>query len=263
MSTRVAQLFAAVLPAVAAAGCAASAPASVAPRPEEKARPATQDFDVAVEPYLWAASVDGNVRLGSGGGASVGADFDELLDDLEAAAMLAVEARFGNGFGLLGDITWFDLEDEGTATGLAIPVEGRVGMFHGQLSGLWRPPGQEHVLFDVLAGVRVIDIETEMRGDGPFALNPQGGDTFVDPVVGARATVPLGEDFQFLVLGDIGGFGVGTDLSYQVFASVGWAISRHVGIGLGWRHLGVDFSESNMSADFDFTGPLLGMRFAF
>ena len=204
MTTRLAWKLATASLAIAAAGCVASPPPAEAPRSQEQAEPATQDFSVAVEPYVWAASVDGDVRLANGAWASVEADFDDLLDDLEAAAMLAVEARFGSGFGLLGDLTWFDLEDEGTATGLAIPVEGRIEMLHGQVSGLWRPPGQEQVLFDVLAGVRVIDIETELRGGGSFALNPQAGDTFVDPVVGARATVPLGENFQFHVLGDFG-----------------------------------------------------------
>ena len=76
-------------------------------------------------------------------------------------------------------------------------------------------------------------------------------------------TVPLGEGFHFRALGDIGGFGVGTDLSYQVLATLGVELSESCLLGVGWRHLGIDFDEEDLAMDVAFTGPLVGMSIAF
>ena len=243
-----------------------TAPPSIAAAHQQLAAPAehkTQDFALAVMPYLWAAGVSGEASLGNGPSAGTEVDFADLLDNLEGAVMLAAEARIGRDLGLLGDVTWLALEKDGTATALAVPVRGDIEMIHAQLSGVWRPPGQKDVFFDVLAGVRVIDLELEFQGGGPFAVRSSASTTLVDPVIGLRAVVPIGDSFQFLAHGDVGGFGAGSDLSYQFLASFGWSISRTVGIGLGWRHLGVDYSDQDLAVNFDFSGPLLGMRIAF
>ncbi len=215
---------------------------------------------MSITPYLWAAGISGDVGLGVGPGTSVDASFDDVLDNLEAGLMLAVEGRVNDEIGLLGDVTWMELGKDGTRPITGADVEGRFDMVHSQLSVTWRPPGQERVIFDVLGGLRVIDLEARLQ-TGAF----DGGqsDTFFDPVVGLRSTIPIAESFEFLLHGDIGGFGVGTDLSYQLAAIFGYTLSRTVAFGLGYRHLGVDIDEPDLEMDVAFSGPVFGLRITF
>lgn len=227
-----------------------------APRPAETA----PDFSFAIEPYLWAAGIVGDVSVGAGPGVAVDADFDDLLENLEGGLMLAGEAWFRREWGMLGDLTWMDLAGEGSGPLGNATVRGETELWHGQLSAMWRPLEQKDCMFDFLAGVRLIDVQSGLQAG---SLGASVGETLLDPVVGLRATIPLGSHFQFVTLADVGGFGVGTDLSYQVLATIGWKVSSSVGIGLGWRQLGMDFDEPDLAMDVDFSGPLLGMRIAF
>jgi hypothetical protein len=65
--------------------------------------------------------------------------------------------------------------------------------------------------------------------------------------------------------GDIGGFGVGSDLSGQAVAVVDWYPWQHVSITGGMRALRVkyetDKSADNDELDMTFWGPLLGVSF--
>lgn len=226
------------------------------PRPAET----SPDFSFALEPYLWAAGIVGDVSAGPGPGLTVDADFGDLLENLEGGLMFAGEAWFSREWGMLGDVTWMDLAGEGSGPLGNATVRGETELWHGQLSAMWRLPEQKNCVFDVLAGVRLIDIESGLQAG---SLGASVGETLLDPVVGLRATIPLGAHFQFVTLADVGGFGVGTDLSYQVLATIGWKVSDRVGVGLGWRQLGLDFDEPDLAMDAAFSGPLLGMRIAF
>lgn len=260
-----------------AAACVAPRALAVpAPRPDSvasapSAGPREQDpsattpapdpgFSFAVEPYLWAAGITGDVRVGGGRTASVSAEFEDLLENLEGGIMLAGEAWFSPEWGMLGDVTWMDLAGEASGPVGAASLRGTNELWHAQVSAAWRPPGQDSVVFDLLGGVRLIDVEAGLQTN---LFSSSVGETLFDPVVGVRATIPIGAKFQVVTLADVGGFGVGTDLSYQLLATFGWKLSHTVGIGLGWRQLGMDFDEDDLAMDVAFSGPLLGMRIAF
>ncbi len=242
---------------------AVAAAPSAGPRQQDtRAAPAAPDpgFSFAIEPYLWAAGITGDVRVGGSGSAPVNAEFEDILENLEGGLMLAGEAWFSREWGVLGDVTWMDLAGEATGPLGAATVRGTNELWHAQLSAAWRPPGQDGAVFDLLGGVRLIDVEAGLQTS---LANRSVGETFFDPVVGGRATIPIGASFQFVAQADVGGFGVGTDLSYQLLATLGWKVSHAVGIGLGWRQLGMDFDEEDLAMDVSFSGPLLGMRIAF
>src|SRR3954471_4821704 len=71
-------------------------------------------WEFAVTPYLWAPSIDGKLRYGvppnSGGTSSADVKIDSvnLLESLDAAAMIAAEARHGR-FSVLADYIYLSL----------------------------------------------------------------------------------------------------------------------------------------------------------
>ena len=63
--------------------------------------------------------------------------------------------------------------------------------------------------------------------------------------------------------GDIGGFGVGSQLTWDVTASVGYRMSDTATLLFGYRHLDVDYQDGRFKIDGQFSGPYLGLSFRF
>jgi hypothetical protein len=88
----------------------------------------------------------------------------------------------------------------------------------------------------------------------------------VDPFVGFRVRHELAPGSELQFLGDIGGFGVASDLTWQVFAGYGfdfWQSNLH-GV-IGYRALAVDYSQDNgtkeNNLDLILHGPVVGLSF--
>jgi hypothetical protein len=78
-----------------------------------------------VTPYIWGAGLEG--RVGKfGRRADVSKDFSDVLDDLDAGAMLAFEARRGR-YGVMADLLYVSLgESDSIPTPLGIDVDADV-----------------------------------------------------------------------------------------------------------------------------------------
>jgi hypothetical protein len=89
------------------------------------------------------------------------------------------------------------------------------------------------------------EISQELTG----SLNTQVSrtDDWFDPYVGLRARYNFNEKFYFLAKADIGGFGVGSDLTWQASGSFGWEINRRVFVEAGYRCLYVDYQGNGFT----------------
>jgi hypothetical protein len=81
--------------------------------------------------------------------------------------------------------------------------------------------------------------------------------------VGVRSRLPLAERLDLLLRADVGGFGVGSDLSYQLGAGVDWSFNQGFRVVVGYRHLYVDFDDDGFEYDMATSGPLVGVVLAF
>lgn len=86
---------------------------------------------------------------------------------------------------------------------------------------------------------------------------------WVDPYVGMRGRLNLTQRVFLGGRGDIGGFGVGSELTWQVFAGVGMMLTPNVEIEAGWRHLVIDYEDEPFEMDLELSGAVVGMRFGF
>jgi hypothetical protein len=90
---------------------------------------------------------------------------------------------------------------------------------------------------------------------------------WVDPIVGAAFKTSIDDKWSFALQGDVGGFGVGSDLSWQAWVNFDWRFSRIGSLALGWRHLDWDYSEGKGAKKFTYdarmTGPVIGVSFHF
>ena len=62
------------------------------------------------------------------------------------------------------------------------------------------------------------------------------------------------------VADDVGGFGVGSDFTWQAATYVGWS-STHWRVDFGYRALAVKFDQDDVAADIVAHGPVLGVGF--
>jgi hypothetical protein len=63
--------------------------------------------------------------------------------------------------------------------------------------------------------------------------------------------------------GDIGGFGVNSDLIWQANTAIGYRFSENISALVGYRGLGVDYSDGGFLVDTVAHGPAIGMTFRF
>ena len=89
----------------------------------------------------------------------------------------------------------------------------------------------------------------------------------MDPIVGANLSLPLGKNFSLNVRGDIGGFGVGSDLTWQVFPTLAGnlPIGDRSKPGTCWLYM--DYETGSGASHFKYDvltqGPQLGVTFSF
>jgi len=80
-------------------------------------------------------------------------------------------------------------------------------------------------------------------------------DYWFDPYVGLRGRYNFNKTVYTSVRGEIGGFGVGADLMWQVEGVIGINLTRSVFTEIGYRALGADFRDNNFVFDVVLHGP--------
>jgi hypothetical protein len=121
-------------------------------------------------------------------------------------------------------------------------------------------PGQAPTL-KFLAGGRVYSIvQTLSIGGEPL---PNATTTVIDPIIGAKGEWTLGDRWDFEMRGDIGGFGLSSEFTYQLFASARWDISHTLSLPFGYRILGYQIKTGDVWMDTRMGGLVLGLEFRF
>src|SRR5215211_4316645 len=80
-------------------------------------------------------------------------------------------------------------------------------------------------------------------------------DFWFDPYVGLRTRYNFNKTFYTAVRGEIGGFGVGADLMWEVEAAVGINLTRSIFTEVGYRALGIDYENDGLLFDAVMHGP--------
>ena len=227
------------------------------------------EWEVVIAPYVWTVGMSGDVTAG-GAEASAGVDFGDIIKNLDAAGRLHLEVRKGR-VGFFVDPTYVNLSTDGGVgpTEVDIDTECMFMEFGGYYRAAIGPIEEfdvEVATVDLLLGGRYWDVDSEI--DFPASPDVNGGDEWIDPIVGVRlvAADPM-VGLSILVEGDIGGFGAGSDLTWNVTTLLGWRFLERATLWLGYRVLDVDYDEGSGASRFEFdavmSGPLAGCAVRF
>ena len=229
----------------------------------------TDDWEFDLSLYALFPNISGDASLGRIGGADVDVDTGDVLDVLELGGMIHTEARHSSGFGMILAYAFMDVGDK--ATGPLEFASFKADAFQGILEayGMYRY-AYDGGTIDAVAGVRWWDIDIDIKATLEGTTRSFGQDAdWVDPVVGVRWIPRLADDWRLYVLGDVGGFGISSDFTWNVIAGVGWDAWEKATIFLMYRLLAVDYETGTPGTPDYFAydtltqGPMLGVTFRF
>lgn len=228
--------------------------------------------DAAPEPWVntvsiygWGVAMTGTTGVGPYT-ADVDVTFSEILDNLKMGAMLNYQGR-GEKFLAVADFIYMKLGDD-----LASPVGGSTVAEVKLKQWLMEADGGYRVLpwLDVLIGVRIPVIELEVVPDreNPVISAKSKSVSWIAPLFGVRAEVPLSRKFTVIARGDVGGFNLGgTNETWQAAGYLNYRFSTTWSVTAGYRALNADYRTGTGAGSFlyDVTnaGPLVGVSYSF
>jgi hypothetical protein len=181
-------------------------------------------WTITAAPYLWAARLDGNAKV-RGIKADVDVSFKDTLENLGVAGMALVEARKGR-FGFAVNPLFVRTESDARAGPLEADNTTDIATMGASVfyraveldlgrNGLGEP---QTLAIEPLVGARLNylrgEIDTKLDAFGRSASRQvDESQTWVDPIVGFNLILHLSEHWGVRGEADIGGFGVGSDLT--------------------------------------------------
>jgi hypothetical protein len=220
------------------------------------------NWDIRIGAPFWASGLKGTVGVGDRE-AHVDKDSSDIGDTLDFEVPLNLEMRkqrwlfFANG--LYAERS-ADAQPGGLLGGLINEVEfeqKQVVVDFGL--GYNLIPGRALSL-ELFAGGRVRYVDAEITGaSGSFSRS----ETWADPIFGVVARWQLGKRFTLFTEADIGGFGVSSDLTWQVNAGLEWNILRHLYLRGSYRQLDTEFEDGGFEYNITEGGPQLELGFRF
>jgi hypothetical protein len=240
------------------------------------ASPRRNDWTFSLTPFFWAPALNGSQKIrGQEFDVDVGIveGLENVFDNFQFAGMVQFEARKCR-WGVIVDLLYVSIgnDDEiAVAGGAPIDLEWDTTTLTAQAMLAWRfaecpigcrgPCFTPTITFDALAGARLFHIDGDVdRDPGP---STDGNQTWVDPVVGIRMLINVTPSLTFNVVADVGGFGLGSDLSWRLVAGAAWHLNRCVSLDLGWAVLDVDYEDGDFAYDVNQSGPYFGATFRF
>lgn len=101
------------------------------------------------------------------------------------------------------------------------------------------------------------EIERALRNSIPSEIS--GTKAWVDPFLGVRGYYYLTDDLYTVAKADIGGFGVSSDLAWQVYAALGYKLTKRTTLELGYKYMAVDYTSDGFTNDVRTSGVFLNL----
>jgi len=212
--------------------------------------------------YGQFAGMSGDIAVGDVT-ADIDVSFDELLDDVDVAGMMVLRNE-NDRFALSVNAAFVGLGAEGGgASGTFFDVDVTQDLV--ELTWSWRLDER----YELYVGGRYQSLAIDITAVAPSGASSEALRTkdLVDPIVGARGAWPIAASWTLIARADIGGFGVGSDLTWSALAVIDWSVSQNFGVVVGYRALDTDYEDDSGDRFVEFNtlvaGPLIGVRFDF
>ncbi len=220
-----------------------------------------QDWSGQVTLYGWGAGVTGDFTPVTGAPTlSFDKSLSEVLEDLDAALFATALVRRGN-LVLFGDLTYTSSSRAGLVPP-GVPASGELTIRSLTLAAGRRfdTGGGSHV--DLLGGFRAWSLDGRVSVPA-VGIDVAPGSDFVDPIIALRGSAPISDRWSLLGYIDVGGFGAGSDFTWQAAVTANYQATDNLYLSFGWRHLYLDYADNGTLFEGAMTGPVIGATWRF
>ncbi|WP_180898029.1 porin family protein [Martelella soudanensis] len=259
-------------PVAAGAADLAAAPPSPAPVAETPG----DGWHFEVTPYVWMTGMSGNVSpFRRAPTVHIDSSFSDILEELNLAGFANAWGTNGR-FGFYADLMYVDTSESEASGPVTIPAYGITvpgidvsvdsTIFTGALFGAVRLADTDDFRLDALGGIRFERLTTEVSAvipSVPLGYSAKSDFGWIDPALGFRMAYDFGDRVSLVGQADVGGFSVGSDLTWQAMATVNYQITRATALSFGYRYMSIDYDDDGHVFDTVLQGPTLGLSFRF
>jgi len=216
-------------------------------------------FEYSLTPYLWAIGLDGTIGIGTNGSDPIVVDVSESFSDIFSNLDMAIPIHFemrSPVWSLIAEVNYASLsQDLGT-------IAGKAGVDTGfaELLAAW----QFRPSMELLFGSRYLALSTDLKIDMP-PISVDGKKSWVDPLIGIRYAGQLNRrgTWHSSFRADVGGFGLGSELTWNVRLGLGYDMSHSTSLLFGYHWLDIDYDSGGFLYDILQQGPEIGATFRF
>lgn len=223
-------------------------------------------WEFLIEPYLMISSMNGESGIRELPPLDVDVSASDIFSNLEFGSMLYLEARTDKWV-IGSDLVFTRLGQDVNPTTVVNSGKIEVSQLIWEVSGLYRITFLEAGIGMRLNSITMdADIRRNVIGGGTTDLiNADNSEFWVDPVIIARLSETFKDKWQLQLRTDIGGFGIGSDITWLVQGSVGYRFSKLFQTTIGYRFFGMDYETGsgieNFKYDITTSGPLIKLGF--
>jgi hypothetical protein len=222
----------------------------------------------SVTPYIWAPHTTADINLRDQNIGTGDVSFNDLLDKLDAAFMVHVEAGRGK-WSVFSDLTYLSTSDETSIASFSVDTNSKQ-LFLDAVVAYW-PNGIDSSL-NVFGGVRYSDFDARFRisSGNTVVSEPRLNRDYTDVLIGMRYYFDFSDRWALIARGDASfGPSEGTTL---LRANLAWKVGkrRQNSVLFGYEYKQAEFAPGLVEADLelltvDFTyhGPMVGINFRF
>ncbi len=223
------------------------------------------EWKFTTAPYLLLPAMKGDVAI-NGIPVDVNVTPGDILDNLDFGLMLYFEAT-KEKWALSFDLLYMDLGKDGTTPLASREASVDIKQLGATVNGLyrinnWLETGIGGRLNSVKSGVKITAGEYILPGTD-FSMT----ETWFDPLIVTRVMTEVNEKWRIGALADIGGFGIGSDLSWQFNPFVEYRFSKLFGLAVAYRWLAMDYNNGSGTNyflyDLTISGAEIGFLFHF
>lgn len=249
----------------------------------------TSNSSLQISPYVWMTGLKGDVspfRLAPT--VEVDKNFSDVLKDIDFAGFVDFYYR-QDRFVFSGDIMYVNVSDAQAvgpkrfdASIIGLPLDFDISnakikvnstTFNSTLTAGYRLVDEPNISFDLLGGVRLWRVSNEVSiaadvsldglpiADGALSLKKSFG--WVDPLIVARSKISITDKVSVLLNADVGGFGAGSKLTWQVLGTVNYSFNENWTASIGYKHMAVNYDRGGRVFDTKLSGPVMAVTYRF